>query len=128
MEKCNGRCLTYCVCTCYQFELLMYYEECVCGHREHEGQFMCKPQDACCDLIRCPMCEVPLPMYLLEANYGTCCNCAKARAAEGGWAMLMLDGYLQHVMNDREKFEEFVKKNIERLKKSNISGIEEISS
>lgn len=46
---------------------------CSCGHRSHGNWCL---RDACCSLIKCPVCADPEPAWLLDCHEGFCPNCA----------------------------------------------------
>jgi hypothetical protein len=77
MTECNGNgeCLFQCECECYNEETEEYNEECICGHREHNGYC---PSN-CCIPIKCrnyKYCNEKLPFWVLCCNNGMCINCA----------------------------------------------------
>lgn len=77
MNICNGKCLRQVWCTCYNEETDEDFEECVCGHREHEGCYL--PSD-CCSPVECrnyEHCYSKLPKYILDVHNGMCANCAQ---------------------------------------------------
>jgi len=73
----DGTCLIYtqCECECYDEELGVYFEVCVCGHREHEGY--CPTN--CCVPVQCrnyECCKAKLPSCIALCHKGMCMNCA----------------------------------------------------
>lgn len=77
MNTCNenGECLQQVSCSCYNEETDEYFEECVCGYREHEGCYL--PSD-CCSPVECinyEHCHSKLPKYVLDVHNGMCMKC-----------------------------------------------------
>jgi hypothetical protein len=76
MSSCegNGECLKQCMCFCYDEETEEYYENCTCGHREHNGYC----PSTCCMPVECrnyKYCNERLPKWALYCHNGMCINC-----------------------------------------------------
>ena len=73
--KKNGECLQSCMCDCYDENADKYLDECVCGHREHNGYC----PSSCCQLVECrnhKFCGQGCPQWVADCNYGVCMDCA----------------------------------------------------
>ena len=78
MASCNGdgKCLSQCMCECYNEDTGEYYDECTCKHKEHTGGYC--PSN-CCIAIDCrnyKYCNEKRPEWVLSINNGMCFNCA----------------------------------------------------
>lgn len=62
-------CLQFCRCNCYDITNSKWFDECVCGHREHNG--LCS--SGCCQWVECKnhtFCDGTVPAYIADCKYG----------------------------------------------------------